>query len=280
MPAVTVNTLNKKKDHVRKRRTGVITRAKYQKPTADNQRKQIMGNAMAIRALKKLMPAPIYTDWQYSSTLFASTPDASFSETIAQAQLMSPSLWAAVLRQDVNVTEASSTLVKRMQINLRYTLQFSNWAQYTTFIVSIRPDAVDRVINATGLVDGQDYIKSVGQDFNVRLNPAVFKVHYVRNVSLTKNTWLDNAAVVGQTAVAFNPETTMAKGQVNLDLNFNIKQPVRGTSWTAMDQSQFGPSQRLFLLTFIVQQADVVEPTNNAVARLDFDALYTCYNAS
>ena len=228
-----------------------------------------------------MLPPPIYTDWQYSGTLFAAAEDDSFTTTIEQVQLMSPNLWAGVLRQDVNAIESSSTLVKRMQMNLRYTLQASSWAQYTTFVVSIRPDAVNRVINQANLVEGQDYIRSLGQEFNVRLNPAVFKCHYVRNVSLTKNGWLDPSVSIQQTPASFNPQTTMAKGQVNMKLNFRIRQPVQGTSWTAMSQNQFGPNHRLFLLTFIVQQAQgISQPTKTEVARLDFDAMYVCYNSS
>merc|ERR1711981_1350184 len=94
------------------------------------------------------------------------------------------------------------------------------------------------------------------------------------------NAWVTRAASVGQNVFAGNPRTTYAKGQMNMKLGFNIKQPAQGFSWTTMDQSQFGPSQRLFLLTFIVQQADASSGPLQDVARLNFDALYTCYNAS
>ena len=65
-----------------------------------------------------------------------------------------------------------------------------------------------------------------------------------------------------------------------MKLGFNIRQPTQGASWTTMDQSQFGPSQRLFLLAFINQQAGVQGDPSVQGARVNFDALYTCYNAS
>ena len=284
MPRVTFNRLSKKKSHVRKRRTGVVTRAKFQKPTARNQKRQIMGNALAIRAIKRLMPPPVYTDWQYSGVFRANSPDASFSTTLVTAQMMSPSngagdaFWQPVMRQDVNVTESSSTKVLRLQTNLRYRLNDSNWCQFTVFVVSIRRDAANRVINEAGLVQGQDYITNLGDSFNVRLNPAVFKVHYVRNVSLTKNSWLDPAASVGGATFAGNPMTTFAKGQVNMKLGYYIRQPTQGFSWTAMDQSQFPPGQRLFLMAFMVQQNNLPGTLN--AATVNWDTLYTCYNAS
>lgn len=283
MPRTTFNRLSQKRATTRRKRTGVIKRAKYAPKTARTNRALIKSNAYAIRAIKRIMPKPIYTDWQYSATQFADAPDTSFSETLKVAQLMSPAqagiaLWEPVLRQDVNVTESSATKVLRMQMNLRYRLGVSNWCQYTVFVVSIRKDAVDKVINQASLVKDQDYITNLGDDFNVRLNPAVFKVHYCRNVSLCKNAWVSPAFTAGTSELAGNPQTTMAKGQVNMKLNFNIRQPVQGTSWTAMNQAQFGPSQRLFLLSFMVQQTDTPDPNN--VARVNFDALYTCYNAS
>lgn len=282
MPRVTFNRLSKKKSTVRRRRTSVIKRAKFQAPTARNQKKQIMGNALAIRSIRRLMPPPVYTDYQYGGTLFATFDPASpsaFSNSLLSVQLMSPALWNPVLRQDVNVVESSTTKILRMQLNLRYALGESSYAQFTTFVVTIRPDAVNRVINAAGLDVGQDYIYSTSQNFNVRLNPSVFKVHYVRNVSLTKNGWLDGTTSVGGAPASFNPQTTMAKGQVNMKLNMRIKQPVLGTSWTAMTQAQLGPSQRYFLITFVNQIASNPSgPTE--IARLDFDNLYTCFNAA
>lgn len=287
MPRVTKNTLGKFARSNRRKRTGVVTRAKYQKPTARNQKKQILGNALAIRAIKRIMPKPIYTDWQYSGQLKAIAPDDSFSETLASVQLMSPAngatpsvaFWQPVLRQDVNVIESSATRVLRMQMNLRYSLRGSDWAQFSLFIVTIRPDAVDTVPNAANLVKGQDYITNIGDDFNVRLNPAVFKVHYARNVSLMKNNWTAPAAVVGGVPFAGNPRTTYTKGQVNMKLGFTLKQPRAGLSWTIMNQSQLGPSQRYFLLAFIVQRQPNPDGLDD-VAIVNFDNLYTCYNAA
>jgi len=276
MPRVSFNRLSKKKSSARRKRTGVLTRAKYKPRTTAANRSLIKSNAYAIRAVKRLMPSPVYTDWQYSATLFA-TPDpdgqGAFTTSLDIVPLMSPgsgigALWQPVLRQDVNVTESSTTLVKRMVLNLRYTMQAANWAQYTTFVVTIRKDASNRAIIPTELTEGEDYIRSQGQEFNVRLNPAVFKVHYVRNVSLTKNTWLEQSAVVGQLPFAGNPRTTYAKGQCSMNLNYRIRQPIQGTSWTAMTQAQFPHNQRVFLMTFITSQSD--SPTAQTGARLDF----------
>lgn len=278
MPRITFNRLSRRKSNIRRKGTSTTTRAKYAPKTARVNRSLIKSNAYAIQAVKRMIPPPIYTDYQYSggyAPLIGTAPNPFFA--IQQAQLMTPNLWAEVLRQDPNVVAASSTLVKRMQINLRYSLGEANWCQITTFVVSIRKDAANRVINQAELVSGEDYIYSgAQQQLNPRLNPAVFKVHYVRDVSLMSNAWQTSAATAGNSTFAGNPNTTFAKGQVNMKPNFRLRQPT-GTRWRIMDQSQLVPSQRLFLLTFFRGQTNDVD---DDPVRVDWDALYTCYNAS
>lgn len=280
MPRVTFNRLSKKKSSVRRRRTSVTTRSKFAPRTAKANRSLIKGNAYAIRALKKLMPPAVYTDFQYTGSqvpFFPLAPNPYF--TIDVVPLMTPQAWTAVLRQDQNVMESSTTCIKRMQLNLRYTLAASEYVQITTFVVSLRKDAANRDINTVTLVQGEDYINSGStQQFNPRLNPSVFKVHYVRNVSMTNGPWeqpaYDPSGVIG--TITGNPLTTFAKGQVNLKLNYNIRQPL-GTPWHSMLQDQFTPSQRLYLISFFrgkTTEADDDPP------RVDFDNLITCYNAS
>lgn len=281
MPRVTFNRLSKKRNHTRARRSSTITKSKFKPRTAAANRSLITSNAYAIKAVKRMLPPPIYTDYQYSGSygpFLTPAPDPYFN--IFAAELMTPNLWAEVLRQDPVVTRGSSTLVKRMQLNLRYTLGASNWCQITTFVVSIRKDAANRVINEAGLVQGEDYITlNPGnlQQFNPRLNPAVFKVHYTRDVSLMAGAWTQPAAeLAGGDTLVSNSATTFKKGQVNMKLNFRLRQPT-GTRWRIMTQSQLAPSQQLYLLTFFRGQTD---QSDDDPCRLDWDALYTCYNSS
>lgn len=279
MPRVTFNRLSRKKASSRKRPTSVVTRARYQKPTAKNQRKQIMGNAMAIRAVKRILPPPVYCDWQYGGTMYAqvdTTGAGAYTQTVLSRDLMSPQFWLARLRQDPNVADSSSTRVLRMGLNLRYALQESNYAQITAFVVTLRRNASNR--EPATLVDGEDYILSPSQDFNPRLNPAVFKVHYVRNISLTQNNWLSPAVATGGADFAGNPQTTFRKGQVNLKLNLNLRQPNLGAPWKQMTQGQLKPELRYSLLVFVTAQGS--NPNANTGARIDFDVLYTTLNAS
>jgi len=281
MPRVTFNRLTKKRSTTRKRRTSTIVRAKYKPKTTTANRSLIQSNAYAIRAVKRMMPPPIYSDYQGTGGYgpFITGAPAPFFNILSQ-ELMHPNLWAEVLRQDPTVIASSSTLVKRMQINLRYTLGAANWCQITTFIVSLRKDAADKVVNEAGLTAGQDYITmnpGNAQQFNPRLNPSVFRTHYVRNVSLMSGAWgQPTAALPGGEPIVANSATTYAKGSVNMNLNFRLRQPT-GTRWRIMTQEQLSPHQKLYLLTFFRGQTD--EPDDDPT-RVDWDALYTCYNAS
>lgn len=280
MPLMKRNSLSKmSRSYTRRRRTSVAKRTRFQKPTARNQKSQIMGNALAIRSLKRLMPPPVYTDYQYSAgygPFFQPTP-ADYSSILAD-KLTNFTTWVPVLRQDQNAIASSTTLIKRMQINMRYDLGQSDWVQATTYIVTLRRDAANRdPSDASTLVEGQDFIVSTQQGQNARLNPAVFKVHYVRNVSLMSNSWRQTTATVGGSTFASNSALTFAKGQVNLNLNLKVRQPTAGANWKTMTTEQLTPSQRVYILTFFkgsTQNADDDPPA------VFYDCLSTCYNSS
>lgn len=263
----------------RRKRTSVAKRVKFQKPSARNQKSQIMGNAYAIASLRRLMPPPVYTDYQFSAgygPFFQPTP-GNYSSILCD-KLTDLTTWVPVLRQDQNAIASSTTLIKRMQINLRYDLGQSDWVQATTYIVTLRRDAANRdPSDEATLTEGQDFIVSTQQGQNARLNPAVFKVHYVRNVSLMSNSWRQPSAVVGDSTFTSNSALTFAKGQVNLKLNMKVRQPVAGANWKTMSIEQLTPSQRVYILTFFKGSTKTADDDPPAVF---YDCLSTCYNSS
>lgn len=275
MPRITFNRATKRRSSVRKRRTSTLVRAKYKPRTATANRSLIKSNALAIRSMKRMLPKLIYTDYQYKFANAPAFPTAPAPyQFITNNELMSPNLWAAVLRKDDNAIESSQTMIKRMQINLRYTLQEQNWVQITTFIVTIRPDATNRVINSGSLVLGDDYIYSV-DEFQPRLNSNVFKVHYRRHVTLMAGSFGQTAFESQGDTLVSNSQSTFKKGQVNIPLNFKIRQP-NGQTWRNMDQSQFGPYRRYFQLNFFRGQAN---DAGDAPPIVESDILYTCVNS-
>lgn len=280
MPRVTFNRMSRKKNHVRRRRSSTLTKAKFKPRTTAANRSLIKSNAYAIRAVRNLMPPPVWTDYQYCRSygpFFGSDPTDYTS--ILCDKLTQPTNWLPCLRRDTNALQSTTTLVKRMQINLRYDLGESNWVQMTTFVVSLRRDAANRdPFDTASLVLGDDYIYSTQQQQNVRLNPAVFKCHYVRNCSLCSATWRgEKTELASGVVVTSNSETTFAKGQVNMKLNFKLRQPTTPQNWKQMTIDQLSPHQRLYILTFFVGSTNEVDDISPSVT---YDCLYTCYNSS
>lgn len=276
MPRVNFNRLTKKRTSTRKRRTSTITRAKYKRRSVGANRSLIKSNAYAIRSIKRMILPAIYCDFQLQGAyapFLDNAPVAYFN--ILSQPLMSPSVWVPVLRRDDNVLESNSTLLKRLSVNFRYSLGQSAWCQISHFVVTLRKNAANTVVTQNGLIANRDYILSPG-DFNPRLNPEVFKVHYVRHVSLMSNTWLGREATVGTATFTSNSDATWAKGQVNLHTNFRLRNPLGG-AWKDMDESALGPHRRYYLLTFF--KGKTLLPDDDP-PRLDYDCLASTYNAS
>lgn len=267
----------------KKARTSTTTMVKYQKPTARNQRKQIMRNARDIKRMyKSVLGNRVFCDWQYVGQLNAALDTAGFTRTWGCFPLTDFNLWGAVMRQDQNVAESSTTYVRNMQLNFRYQLKASSWAQYNVFIVTPRKDAAGndvptRIKNGQFPQSGVEYIE--GPDaFNFRLNPAVFKVHFASYRTLTETTLFLPAQ-----QPAGNPFTTYAKGQANVKCGINVRFPVNlsyptppSNPWKDLPYMQQAYHKRYFLLVCIV--ADGSAGTPATTAQFTFDQLATTIN--
>ena len=280
----TKGTLRKYTAKKKKARTSTTTLAKYQKPNARNQRRQIMRNARDIKRIyKSVLRDRVFCDWQYVGQLNAVYDSGGFTRTWGCFPLTDYSLWGAVLRQDQNVAESSTTYVRNMQLNFRYQLRGSSWAQYNVFIVTPRKDAAandvpTRIKNGNPPQAGVEYIE--GPDaFNFRLNPAVFKVHFASYRTLTESTLFSAAS-----PPTGNPLTTFAKGQANVKCGINVRFPVNvsyptppSNPWKELPYMQQAYHKRYFLLVCIV--SDAVQGVATT-AQFTFDQLATTINDS
>ncbi len=276
------NRLGKFTARTKKKRTANTTRIKYERPNARNQRKQIMTNAQSIKRLYQMtMPKQVYCDWQYFGQAFAQVdPTGSFTRTWGAFPLMSFGDWGQCLRQDENTFVASTTSVERLAINMRYLLGASNYAFFNVFIVTLRKDAANRDppqefaagILPTNLVD---FIESPYAS-NIRLNSALYKVHFASYRTLTDNNLTEP---VRPGAMSGNPNTTWAKGQCNIKCKANIRQPVRSGSWRQLPYQAIPYYKRYFLIVQITSQSPQdAEP--ETAAQFGFDQLATTVNMS
>jgi len=266
MPITRYNGLRKAgRTRRTKRRASVATKAKYQAPTARNQRSQILGNARMIRMIKDQLPKPIFCDWiRRESVVGDPSTDTNPVTFITDGRtLVNFSDWIPVMRQSSIVAAKSSTRIYRLSLSIRYTLQASYWAQVSLFVVTLRKDFTNR--DPTGLnplLVNEDYIANqlgVGANpqgsQNIELNSSVFKVVYRRHISMAKGPYGDQPNEVANSAWTSNTQTTFKKGQVNLKLKMNVRNPRSGEPWRDMVQDQLPYYHKYYLITAITQEA-------------------------
>ena len=279
---VTTAALKKFTARTKKRRTANTTKIKYQRPNARNQRTQIMSNAQAIKRLYQVtMPKQVYCDWQYAQQAFADVDaQGNFTRTWKAFPLMSFGDWNQCLRQDPNTFQSSQTMVERLCINMRYQLGESNYAYFNVFIVTLRKDASNRDPPsefASGVFPQVtvDYIESPTAS-NIRLNSALYKVHYASYHTLTDNNLTEPTR---PQAMSGNPFSTWRKGQCNIKCKANIRQPSRGLPWRQLPYQAVPYYKRYFMLVQMVAQG----PQNQVIdtgASFAFDQLSTTINTS
>lgn len=278
---VSVSTLRKYTAKAKRRRVNNVTRTRYQAPTARNQKKQILANARTINRLNRaVFGNRIYCDWQDFGQ-FNSLVDntGSLTRTWFCAPLTNFPVWNACLRADQNVVASSTTFVQRLQLNIRLTLQQSNYAFFNVWLVSLRKDQNARdtpadISAGQNPVQQTDYIESP-QGNNLRLNSAIWKVHACKYRTLTETTLGESAPSPPFTAG--NPDTTWGKMQFNIPCKFKVRRPQNGEPWKNTGYMNLPYYQRYQLLVQVLQQGPATTVQNNG-ARLDWDLLATTIN--
>lgn len=274
----------------RRRQTSVGTRAKWIRKTPSANRSLIKQNARVIRQIKANMPPPVRCDWQQLNTLLcvASTDEFASTVTTTGRKLTNFSGWRPVLRESLIVNNKSSTTIYRMNMNIRYTLQASYWAQISFFIVTLRKDSSNRDFDGQQvLVEGQDYIANrVGADAvnvqsfqqNARLNPNVFKVHYARHVSMAQGGYLEEPAQIQQNDVVSNSFGTYRKGQVNLKMRMKVRNPVGNLAWGNVTFEQLPYYQKYYIITLVNQACEPNIDATEAVV-INCDTMFSTINS-
>jgi len=279
---VSANALKNYTAKAKAKRTNNVTRARYQRPNAKNQQKQILANARVINRLNKaVFGNRVYCDWRYQGQMFADLDDGNVTKTWFCIPLINFPAWDAVLRADQNVIVSSTTYVQRMQLNLRLFLQQADYAFFNIFVVTLRKDQSNRDTPAS-ISAGQDPVNTVDyitgpEGCNLRLNSAIWKVHYAKYRTLTETTLLE--AAPSPPFTAGDPRTTYGKAQINIPLKMKVRNPTSGTPWKSLNYMNLPYYQRYQLLVEIQQNALDSTAVNNG-ARLDWDALFTTINDS
>lgn len=221
----------------RRRRASVSTRARYQRPSARNQQRQIQSLAkLALANRKALAASRSYTDWYASATVLGT------SSLWNATSLMEMADWAAGNRQDADVLVSQNIWLRNMVFE--YFFQTYNKTEPISvdmYIVTIRPSASDWEPSAapTGSLRPDDY-QDMGFTNSASLNSGVFKVLWNKQFRI----FPQDPALVDK---AGNPFATYRQGQVNLSLNFKLRSPL-STSWKSLRASDIPARQRVYLL--------------------------------
>lgn len=239
----------------KRRRTSLSTRAKYSKPTARNQKKQIVSLAKQVeRNSKVLRQQRVYTDYQWGQHESRGMYAEMVSGTWYGWALTDTSLWQPVLRQDINTIASSRTYAARVQLNCRVNLgTVANITYLNVFLVKARPDQVEalKINDANGgmdqLVAQEDFVEqSFNETANVRLNSGRLKVLACRYVTLMPNT---GAAPLPADSAAGNPYSTWRKWQWNVPLKFTIRNP-SNHSWKNVAFDDMPYYERLYVIAY------------------------------
>lgn len=256
-----------------RRRTGIKTRVRYQRPTARNQKSQIASVArMAVRNSKILNASKVYTDWAQRSNQDY-TPTTSFP-----VSLVDINGWDVGARSNTVVERERTTFLREMQFN--YYVSAPNLQDplfLSMFLVTIRPNAIGTPIPSP-LVPATDPAPpigaptpdytSMGQFNSIILNSSKYKVLWTRFFKLFPAAFGTADEPIGWG----NPSTTYRRGRVNMKLNWLIR-GVGQRTWRQLETADLPPSRRLYLIIASYSTS----PAGNRWT-LNWGTKFTCVN--
>lgn len=261
-----------------KRKSNATAKIRYKPPTARNQRSQILRNArLASSALRLARRHKVYTDWQYSD---GSVVDQTGAWQVFQ--LTDFFQWNSVLRHDTAVaTTASHTWIRNLQLNMRYSLAGAMSSVVSVFIVTPQRNYAQRDPFANAPIAPSEFIEPqvLNLHYNVRLNPAIFKVHHAKYFTLTQS-GLDQ--IPGADVFPDgNPFTTYRKWQVNIPVKMSVTLPAFTagglTYWKEVTNAMLPYYHRYYIMIYS-NTVQGVTPGADA-PMFTFDQLATCINS-
>lgn len=235
-----------------RRRAGIRTRVRYQRPNARNQRAQIASLArMAVRNSRILNMSKIYCDWYQQESDVDYNPTTSFAIPLTDI-----AAWQNGSRSSQIVDRAPTTYLREMMFNYFVTADRMDTPMFLSmFIVSLRSTAVGNPIpnplKAAGTQPvppgGYDYT-SQGSQCSIILNSAKYKVLWTRFFHLFP--WNQSPLNAGDEPIPYgNPMSSYRRGRVRLRLGWNMKSlGIVSKPWHDFGINDLAPSRRLYLI--------------------------------
>ena len=231
----------------RRRRTSNITKARWQRPSARNQKRLILTNARDIARLKsEARLGRVFTDYQINGQAVLTPGSWTF------IRLTDFTGWTPVLRQNIVADNQKNATIMHQVLNTRFSMSTPGGTvlqspQFWSFFIISPRNSSQGDPNATPFSLGDDYIvNSAVQESLVRLNPGRWKVHAYKYATLAVGAE-SGLPVVGLSA--FQTSSTWRKHQFSLRGRKHIKNP--NGNWMDHEFELLPPWQRIFIAVFV-----------------------------
>ena len=226
------------------RKRGSISRyAKMSKPTADNQKKQIVALAGQVQHLKaNFSLGRQISQYQYT---YAETVSADYGVF----DIVVPTSWTNVFADPDAIENATRVTMSHLKFDMLFTCNTEKGpTQFSCFLVTLKPDTADQVLSIagsglTGLVSGAHYAKGTTYSGLVHLNEQFFTI---------RKQW---RFIVTSEMLEFggDPSKEASQSMKRIAFNFPFKRSLHSgrNSWrTALTSDRVSSSAKLYLLMF------------------------------
>lgn len=241
--------------HRRAGRRVSVAKVKYQKPSARNQKAQILSNKLQLNKLARTMKRNvIYTDWALTNNYGLIS-----GEWFCQP-LNSPGDWSPMLRTSASMQLSQSSFFESARVYFALYGTGIGTTHANLFIVSPASESADRNPFVSGPAIYKEYIASTDGAQCITLNRDVFKVHHHKSILLTT---VDPGIGIPTTApVQFpgDPRTTYYKWGTGYKAGFKIAAPTglmdtggvyQAQNWRTVQIEQLPYSRRFYFICLI-----------------------------
>lgn len=248
-----------------------ITNVRNQRPSAYNQKHQIMRNSFQLQKLwTRRYSQRVYTDYFHSRMWTPAVND------MYATRLTDVTAWTQGLRHDTNVVESSKTFCRRMQLSLTYDLGTCVDQVYLNlFLVRVRFNYADFDPTITVLTTPWEfYVNPVDLGApHVFMNQGIFKVIKSKRQMLTYLPVKDTVAPA--TLDVGNPGTTHGRLYWDIPLRLRIMNPVN-QPWLNKPFVSMPYYDRLYLMCYPGYRGHIDTPP--AAPSLSLTCQFTCVN--
>lgn len=232
-----------------RRRAGIGKKALWRRPTARNQRSQIVGLSRQIGKLRhRWTERTVRHHYSRNANLTLEGALAGGTGYIG-VKMVQPTDWTNIFATTNAEGETNKTYLEKMQIQLRFFINNQPApVTYNVFLVSLHRAAGTLDLNA--LQNNEHYMTMPTGNpesmENVFLNPKVFKTHRKRKFTLAQNP--ESATQPAQPANGY-PPCSWKELKWNIYPKMTLK--CYNGDWKTLQELDLPPTQRYYLIVFM-----------------------------